>query len=163
MEPHPPATPTISDPSPTDFDWSVGNDFLVSASSDGTTCLWDPVSGTCLRQLSEGGGERVLCCRFHPNNNNLVVVSCTVSGWGVLCVYITAWGVLYELYYCMGCPVCVYYSMGCSVCIYYCMGYAIYVYMLEDGLVLCVYDTASKGVPSYLQHYIRCSLKIVSV
>ena len=74
-------------PLPADFDWSVGNDFLVSASSDGTTCLWDPVSGTCLRQLSEGGVERVLCCRFHPNNNNLVVVSSALYLGGVSCVY----------------------------------------------------------------------------
>lgn len=62
-----------------DFDWSVANDFLVSASSDGTARLWDPNTGSCLREISEGGGGRSLCCRFHPNNNNLVVVSLMMS------------------------------------------------------------------------------------
>ena len=58
-----------------DFDWSVANEVLVSVSSDGTARLWDPASGACLREISEGGSGRALCCRFHPNNNNLVAVS----------------------------------------------------------------------------------------
>lgn len=58
-----------------DFDWSVANELLVSVSSDGTARLWDPRSGACLREISEGGSGRSLCCRFHPNNNNFVAVS----------------------------------------------------------------------------------------
>jgi WD40 repeat protein len=57
-----------------DFDWSVANELLVSVSSDGTARLWDPASGVCLREISEGGSGRALCCRFHPNNNNLVAI-----------------------------------------------------------------------------------------
>ena len=61
--------------STTDFDWSVANDLLVSVSSDGTARLWEPHSGACVREISDGSSGRSLCCRFHPNNNNLVAVS----------------------------------------------------------------------------------------
>lgn len=59
----------------TDFDWSAANELLVSVSSDGTARLWNPTSGDCLREISDGSSGRSLCCRFHPNNNNLVAVS----------------------------------------------------------------------------------------
>ena len=58
-----------------DFDWSVANDFIVSASSDGTCRLWDPTTGNNLRVIADSPGARTLCCKFHPTNNNLVVVS----------------------------------------------------------------------------------------
>ena len=58
-----------------DFDWSVANDFIVSASSDGSCRLWDPSSGACLREIHDASGARTLCCRFHPDNNNFLVVS----------------------------------------------------------------------------------------
>jgi WD40 repeat protein len=58
-----------------DFDWSVANEVLVSVSSDGTARLWDSTTGSCLREISDGNSGRALCCRFHPNNNNLVAVS----------------------------------------------------------------------------------------
>lgn len=66
-----------------DFDWSVANDFIVSASSDGTCRLWEVAAGRCVREIRDSG-VRVLSCRFHPQNNNLLVVSsCTqrVFGW----------------------------------------------------------------------------------
>ncbi|CAI8025616.1 WD repeat-containing protein 13 [Geodia barretti] len=57
-----------------DFDWSVANEVLVSVSSDGTARLWDSTTGSCLREISDGNSGRALCCRFHPNNNNLVAI-----------------------------------------------------------------------------------------
>lgn len=57
-----------------DFDWSVANDFIVSASSDGSCRLWDPSSGACLREIHDASGARTLCCRFHPDNNNFLVI-----------------------------------------------------------------------------------------
>lgn len=46
----------------------------MSVSSDGTARLWEPHSGDCLREISESSSGRLLCCRFHPINNNLVAV-----------------------------------------------------------------------------------------
>lgn len=57
-----------------DFDWSVANDVIVSAASDGTCRLWDTSSGVCLREISDSSSARTLSCRFHPNNNNLLVL-----------------------------------------------------------------------------------------
>ena len=76
-QPLSPTTSSVLCPHPLlpDFDWSVANELLVSVSSDGTARLWDPSSGECLRQIKEGSGGHCLCCRFHPNNNNLVAVS----------------------------------------------------------------------------------------
>lgn len=56
-----------------DFDWSVANDFIVSASSDGTCRLWEAASGRCVREIPDSA-LKVLCCRFHPQNNNLLVI-----------------------------------------------------------------------------------------
>ncbi|XP_064395160.1 WD repeat-containing protein 13-like isoform X2 [Halichondria panicea] len=57
-----------------DFDWSVANDFIVSASSDGTCRLWDPTNGSCLRVITDSPGARTLSCKFHPTNNNLLAL-----------------------------------------------------------------------------------------
>lgn len=57
-----------------DFDWSISNDFIVSASSDGTCRLWDPTTGSNLRVIVDSPGARTLCCKFHPTNNNLLVL-----------------------------------------------------------------------------------------
>ncbi|XP_046864031.1 WD repeat-containing protein 13-like isoform X2 [Xenia sp. Carnegie-2017] len=56
-----------------DFDWSVANDFIVSASIDGTSRLWSPSSGQCLRVFSDAYLCPVLSCRFQPLNNNMIV------------------------------------------------------------------------------------------
>lgn len=53
----------------------MANDFIVSASSDGTCRLWDSSSGACLREIQDGSNAQTLCCRFHPHNNNILVVS----------------------------------------------------------------------------------------
>lgn len=58
-----------------DFDWSMGNDFIVSASSDGTCKLWNTSSGTALREITDSSDSRVMCCRFHVHNGNLLLVS----------------------------------------------------------------------------------------
>lgn len=62
-----------------DFDWSVANDFIVSASLDGTSRLWNPTSGQCLRVFNDNWLCPVLSCRFQPLNNNMIVVSFSMS------------------------------------------------------------------------------------
>ena len=57
-----------------DFDWSVANDFIASASSDGTCRLWETTTGKCVREITDSGAK-LQCCQFHPQNNNLIVVS----------------------------------------------------------------------------------------
>ena len=47
----------------------------LSCSLDGTTRLWDIASGRCLRVVQDPTNAEVLCCVFHPLNNNLFVVS----------------------------------------------------------------------------------------
>ena len=63
-----------SSSSPVDLDWSVSNDFIVSASSDGTCRLWESTSGQCLRVVPGTSGCQILCCRFHNFNSNLLLV-----------------------------------------------------------------------------------------
>lgn len=58
-----------------DFDWSVANDYLVSASSDGTCRLWEATAGQCLRAISDTSGAQNLSCCFHPAYSNFVAVS----------------------------------------------------------------------------------------
>ena len=58
-----------------DFDWSLSNDFIVSASVDGSSRLWNPTSGQCLRIFKDNFLCPVLSCRFQPLNNNMIVVS----------------------------------------------------------------------------------------
>ena len=57
-----------------DFDWSASNDFIVSASSDGTCRLWRTSTGACLREIVDSSTVKTLCCKFHPHNNNLLVI-----------------------------------------------------------------------------------------
>ena len=57
-----------------DFDWSNGNDFIVSASSDGTYRLWDLTNGQCLRIIVDISGSHANCCIFHSQNGNFLIV-----------------------------------------------------------------------------------------
>jgi len=77
-----------------DFDWSVANDYLVSASSDGTCRLWEATSGLCLRAISDTSGAQNLSCCFHPAYSNFVAVSTLYStGMGREGVGVTPCGV----------------------------------------------------------------------
>ena len=58
-----------------DFDWSLSNDFIVSASLDGTARVWNTSSGQNIRVLPDTYGTPVLSCHFMPLNNNMIVVS----------------------------------------------------------------------------------------
>ena len=58
-----------------DFDWSLSNDFIVSASLDGTARVWNTSSGQNVRVLPDTYGSPVLSCHFMPLNNNMIVVS----------------------------------------------------------------------------------------
>lgn len=58
-----------------DFDWSITNDFILSASLDCTARVWDPASGQCLRVVNDNHTCGVSACRFQPVNNNMLVVS----------------------------------------------------------------------------------------
>eukprot|EP00731_Ephydatia_muelleri_P035809 Em0162g15a len=55
-----------------DFDWSASNDFIVSASSDGTCRLWRTSTGACLREIVDSSSVKTLCCKFIPTTNNLL-------------------------------------------------------------------------------------------
>jgi len=57
----------------TDFDWSITNDFILSASLDCTARVWDPASGQCLRVVNDNHTCGVSACRFQPVNNNMLV------------------------------------------------------------------------------------------
>ena len=71
----------------TDFDWSIGNDFIVSASSDGSYRLWKSSSGKCLRIIADTSGSMANCSCFHSQNGNFLIVChlhvqymyCTIS------------------------------------------------------------------------------------
>ncbi|VDL98747.1 unnamed protein product [Schistocephalus solidus] len=62
-----------------DISWSTINDFLISASLDGSLCLWDVQKSNLARHFSAGdlnaGG--LLACEFHPANNNYLAISGT--------------------------------------------------------------------------------------
>ena len=58
-----------------DFDWSITNDFILSASLDCTARVWDPSSGQCLRVVNDSHSCGVTACRFQPVNNNMLLVS----------------------------------------------------------------------------------------
>ena len=58
-----------------DFDWSITNDFILSASLDCTARVWDPASGQCLRVVNDSHSCGVTACRFQPVNNNMLLVS----------------------------------------------------------------------------------------
>lgn len=56
----------------TDFDLSVNNQLLVSSCRDGSLYLWNLAEGTLLRRVPVVK-DQLLCCKFVPGNNNLVV------------------------------------------------------------------------------------------
>ncbi|XP_066933799.1 WD repeat-containing protein 13-like [Clytia hemisphaerica] len=56
-----------------DFDWSIMNDLLTSASSDCTAQLWNSNTGQNIRVIKDNYGSAVNACRFMPLNNNLIV------------------------------------------------------------------------------------------
>ncbi|KAJ7370709.1 WD repeat-containing protein 13, partial [Desmophyllum pertusum] len=58
-----------------DFEWTMNNDKIASASLDRTTRVWNPESGKCLRVLDDSQSCGVMACRFQPLNNNLLLVS----------------------------------------------------------------------------------------
>jgi len=67
-----------------DFDWSITNDLIVSASSDCTTRIWDANTGQNIRILNDQFNCAVIACRFTPMNNNLIV---TGNQKGIVQVY----------------------------------------------------------------------------
>lgn len=56
----------------TDLQWSAANEFILSTSLDKTIRIWDMKTGACLRTIVDIA--EVLCCLFHPENNNIFVV-----------------------------------------------------------------------------------------
>ena len=58
-----------------DFDWSITNDFILSASLDGTARVWNPASGQCPRVVNDSHSCGLTACRFQPVNNNMLLVS----------------------------------------------------------------------------------------
>lgn len=56
-----------------DFDWSIMNDLLTSASSDGTAQIWETNTGQNIRIIKDNYGCSVNACRFMPLNNNLII------------------------------------------------------------------------------------------
>lgn len=57
----------------TDFDWSITNDFILSASLDGTARVWNPASGQCPRVVNDSHSCGLTACRFQPVNNNMLL------------------------------------------------------------------------------------------
>ncbi|XP_015768247.1 PREDICTED: WD repeat-containing protein 13-like isoform X2 [Acropora digitifera] len=56
-----------------DFDWSITNDFILSASLDCTARVWDPASGQCVRVVNDSHSFGMTACRFQPLNNNMLL------------------------------------------------------------------------------------------
>jgi WD40 repeat protein len=56
----------------TDIDWSSNNQYLSSSSLDKSVRVWDVKKGECLRVIY--GTAPQLCIRFHPVNNNILLV-----------------------------------------------------------------------------------------
>eukprot|EP00897_Mesotaenium_endlicherianum_P000657 jgi/Mesen1/10592/ME000085S09924 len=56
-----------------DFEWSLGDDYLCSASQDKSVRVWDAGAGVCIRFIYFPAP--LLCIRFHPLNNNWLLVS----------------------------------------------------------------------------------------
>lgn len=56
----------------TDFDFTSNNQYISSSSMDKSVRVWDTIKGHCIRVVY--GTTPQLCIRFHPvNNNNLLV------------------------------------------------------------------------------------------
>ena len=62
----------------TDLDWSPDGAMLLSCSADGTACLWRTDGGALVRTLRNMSGP-LGCCRFHPDNPNLILLG-TAAG-----------------------------------------------------------------------------------
>ncbi|KAK3717319.1 hypothetical protein QZH41_011559, partial [Actinostola sp. cb2023] len=73
----------------TDFDWSVTNSFILSASLDSTCRIWNPLSGKCLRVVADCQSCGVTACRFQPCNNNMFL---TGNQKGLINVFNTSTG-----------------------------------------------------------------------
>ncbi|XP_078171026.1 transducin/WD40 repeat-like superfamily protein isoform X2 [Carex rostrata] len=56
----------------TDFDFTSNNQYLASSSMDKTVRVWDVFKGNCIRVVY--GVSSQLCIRFHPVNNNFLLV-----------------------------------------------------------------------------------------
>ncbi|XP_072952465.1 uncharacterized protein [Typha angustifolia] len=56
----------------TDFDFSSNNQYVASSSMDKTVRVWEVSKGHCIRVVY--GVSSQLCIRFHPVNNNLLLV-----------------------------------------------------------------------------------------
>ncbi|KAJ6825790.1 WD repeat-containing protein 13 isoform X1 [Iris pallida] len=56
----------------TDFDFSSNNQYIASSSMDKTVLVWEITKGNCIRVIY--GTSSQLCIRFHPVNNNLLLV-----------------------------------------------------------------------------------------
>ncbi|KAJ4792448.1 transducin family protein / WD-40 repeat family protein [Rhynchospora pubera] len=56
----------------TDFDFTSNNQYLASSSMDKTIRVWDVSKGNCIRVVY--GVSSQLCIRFHPVNNNFLLV-----------------------------------------------------------------------------------------
>ncbi|XP_020087173.1 WD repeat-containing protein 13 [Ananas comosus] len=56
----------------TDFDFSSNNQYIASSSMDKTVRVWEISKGHCIRVVY--GVSSQLCIRFHPVNNNLLLV-----------------------------------------------------------------------------------------
>ncbi|XP_017230428.1 uncharacterized protein LOC108205130 [Daucus carota subsp. sativus] len=54
----------------TDFDFTLGNQYIASSSEDKTVRVWDISKGICIRVIY--GVSAQLCIRFHPVNNNFL-------------------------------------------------------------------------------------------
>lgn len=52
--------------------FAQANEYLLSASLDRTHRLWNTRTGACIRTVTEAA--EVLCCHFHPANNNFYAV-----------------------------------------------------------------------------------------
>ncbi|KJE92326.1 WDR13 protein [Capsaspora owczarzaki ATCC 30864] len=64
----------------TDVDWSATNEHVLSCSRDGTARVWDLVSGSCARILGAPSGPAITAGRFHPVNNNMIVLGNARAG-----------------------------------------------------------------------------------
>ncbi|KAL4581309.1 hypothetical protein LXL04_017520 [Taraxacum kok-saghyz] len=56
----------------TDFDFTMNNHYIASSSLDKTVRVWDIPKGLCIRVIY--GIAPQLCIRFHPVNNNFLLV-----------------------------------------------------------------------------------------
>ncbi len=75
----------------TDLAWSQQNDQLISASEDGVVSITTQGDGFWTMQRSVQAPTAALCCRFHPVNQNLILVG---TAGGTVEVFNTSTGAL---------------------------------------------------------------------